>query len=49
MMDGIWQWGLVVITTLQSAQGPALEAVSRAVSFLGDEHFAPRPAVVGAG
>lgn len=39
MMDGIWQWGLVVITTLQSAQGPALEAVFRAVSFLGDEQF----------
>ena len=24
MMDGIWQWGLVVITTLQSARGPTL-------------------------
>lgn len=39
MMDGIWQWGLVVITTLQSARGPVLDTVFRAFTVLGEEEF----------
>lgn len=39
MMDGIWQWGLVVMTTLQSARGPVLDAMFRAFTFLGEEAF----------
>jgi membrane-associated phospholipid phosphatase len=38
-MEPIWQWGLDLIRTIQLVHGPALDAVFKAVTFLGEETF----------
>jgi membrane-associated phospholipid phosphatase len=38
-MEPIWQWGLDVIRTVQLVAGPALDAVFKAITFLGEEEF----------
>ena len=38
-MDAIWQWGIDLIQTIQLAHGPALDAVFKAITSLGDEWF----------
>ena len=38
-MEAIWQWGLDLIRTIQLVHGPALDAVFKAITFMGDEEF----------
>jgi len=38
-MEAIWQWGLDLIRTIQLVHGPALDAVFRAITFMGNEEF----------
>ncbi len=38
-MEPIWQWGLEFIRTVQLVHGPALDAVFKAITFVGDEEF----------
>jgi len=38
-MDAIWQWGLDIIRTIQLAHGPGLDAIFKAITFLGEEEF----------
>ncbi len=38
-MEAIWQWGLDFIHTVQLVHGPALDAVFKGVTFLGNEEF----------
>jgi membrane-associated phospholipid phosphatase len=38
-MEGIWQWGLDLIHAVQSVHGPALDAVFKAITFMGEEDF----------
>ena len=38
-MEGIWEWGLELIRAVQSVHGPALDAIFKAITFLGDEDF----------
>jgi len=38
-MDPFWQWGISLIIAIQTIHGPALDAVFRGISFLGEEEF----------
>lgn len=38
-MEAIWQWGLELIRAVQSVHGPVLDAVFKAITFLGEEDF----------
>jgi membrane-associated phospholipid phosphatase len=38
-MEGIWEWGLELIRAVQSVHGPALDAIFKAITFLGEEDF----------
>jgi membrane-associated phospholipid phosphatase len=38
-MEAIWQWGLDLIRTVQLVHGPALDAVFKAITFMGEEEF----------
>src|SRR4030067_2229020 len=38
-MDPFWQWGISLIIAIQTIHGPALAAVFRGISFLGEEEF----------
>ncbi len=38
-MEPIWQWGIQVIVGVQQFRAPALDAVMRAFTFLGNEEF----------
>jgi membrane-associated phospholipid phosphatase len=38
-MNPIWQWGLDFIHTVQSVHGPVLDAVFKAITFVGEEDF----------
>ncbi|MGH2425414.1 MAG: hypothetical protein ACRDF1_03900 [bacterium] len=38
-MESLWQWGIALIVAVQSTGGERLDAVFRAISFLGDEQF----------
>ena len=38
-MEAIWQWGLDLIRTIQLVHGPALDALFKAITFLGEEGF----------
>lgn len=38
-MEPIWQWGLDVIRTVQLVHGPVLDAVFKAITFMGEEEF----------
>lgn len=38
-MDALWQWGIGIIAAVQTIRGPAVDALFRAVSFLGGEQF----------
>jgi membrane-associated phospholipid phosphatase len=38
-MDAIWQWGIDLIHTIQLVHGPALDALFKAITFMGEEEF----------
>ena len=38
-MEAIWQWGLDLIRTIQLVHGPTLDAIFKAITFLGEEEF----------
>jgi membrane-associated phospholipid phosphatase len=38
-MEGVWEWGLELIRAVQSIHGPALDAIFKAITFLGEEDF----------
>jgi len=38
-MDAIWQWGIDLIHTVQLVHGPALDAIFKTITFLGEEEF----------
>ncbi len=38
-MEAIWQWGLDLIRTIQLVHGPALDAIFKAITFMGEEEF----------
>jgi membrane-associated phospholipid phosphatase len=38
-MEAIWQWGLELIRTVQLVHGPALDAVFKGITFMGEEEF----------
>jgi membrane-associated phospholipid phosphatase len=38
-MEAIWQWGLEFIRTVQLVHGPALDAVFKGITFMGEEEF----------
>jgi len=38
-MEPIWQWGIDLIHTVQLVHGPVLDAVFKAITFLGEEEF----------
>ncbi|MDY6878086.1 MAG: phosphatase PAP2 family protein [Chloroflexota bacterium] len=38
-MEAIWQWGIDLIHTIQLVHGPTLDAIFKAVTFLGEEEF----------
>lgn len=38
-MEAIWQWGIDFIHAVQVVHGPALDAVFKAITFLGEEDF----------
>jgi len=38
-METIWQWGLDLIRTVQLVHGPALDAVFKPITFMGEEEF----------
>lgn len=38
-MEAIWQWGLDIIRTVQLMRGPALDAIFKAITFMGEEVF----------
>ena len=38
-MEATWQWGLDFIRTVQLVHGPVLDAIFKAVTFLGEEEF----------
>jgi len=38
-METIWQWGLDVIRTIQLVHGPTLDAIFKAITFMGEEEF----------
>ena len=38
-MEGIWEWGLEVIRTIQTVHGPVLDDIFRAITFMGEEDF----------
>ena len=38
-MEAIWQWGINFIHTVQLVHGPALDAIFKAITFLGEEDF----------
>lgn len=39
MTEAIWQWGIGLIAAVQVIRGPAVDALFRALSFLGEEEF----------
>jgi membrane-associated phospholipid phosphatase len=38
-MEVAWQWGLDLIRTIQLVHGPTLDAVFKAITFMGEEEF----------
>ena len=38
-MDPMWQWGLDFIRAVQSVHGPVLDAIFKAITFMGEEDF----------
>jgi len=38
-MEAIWQWGLDIIRTIQLVHGPTLDAIFKAITFMGNEEF----------
>ena len=38
-MQPIWQWGLDLIRTIQLIHGPTLDAIFKAITFMGEEQF----------
>lgn len=38
-MEELWQWGINLIIAIQQVHGPAIENISIAITFLGDEGF----------
>jgi membrane-associated phospholipid phosphatase len=38
-MEAVWQWGIDLIHTVQLAQGPALTAFFKGITFMGEEEF----------
>lgn len=38
-MEAIWQWGIDFIHTVQSIHGPTLDAIFKAITFMGEEGF----------
>ena len=38
-MEPIWQWGLDLIRTVQLIHGPTLDAIFKAITFMGEEEF----------
>lgn len=38
-MEAIWQWGIDLIHTIQLVHGPTLDAIFKAITFLGEEEF----------
>ncbi len=38
-MEGIWQWGLELIGTIQMVRGPALDSIFKIITFMGEEQF----------
>jgi len=38
-MQQIWQWGLDLIRTIQLIHGPTLDAIFKAITFMGEEEF----------
>jgi membrane-associated phospholipid phosphatase len=38
-MEAIWQWGLDFIRTVQQVHGPALDAIFKALTFMGEKEF----------
>ena len=38
-MEPIWQWGLDLIRTIQLIHGPTLDAIFKAITFMGEEEF----------
>jgi len=38
-MQPIWQWGLDLIRTIQLIHGPTLDAIFKAITFMGEEEF----------
>jgi len=38
-METIWQWGLDFIRTVQLVHGPVLDAIFKAITFMGEEEF----------
>jgi len=38
-MESVWQWGIALIVAVQSTGGEGLDAIFRAISFLGEEQF----------
>jgi len=38
-MEAAWQWGLDLIRTIQLVHGPTLDAIFKAITFMGEEEF----------
>ena len=38
-MESVWEWGLDIIRAVQLFHGPALDAVFKAITFMGEEEF----------
>ena len=38
-MEALWQWGIDTIHTIQLMHGPVLDAIFKAITFMGDEEF----------
>jgi membrane-associated phospholipid phosphatase len=38
-MEPVWQWGINVIHTIQLTHGPVLDAIFKAITFMGNEEF----------
>ncbi len=38
-MEALWQWGIDLIRTIQLVHGPTLDAVFKAITFMGEEEF----------
>jgi membrane-associated phospholipid phosphatase len=39
VMEAIWQWGIELIHSIQVVHGPTLDAVFKAITFMGEEEF----------